>query len=141
MDKITLTFSQITERILATRFPAVDAVVGIANGGTVPACLVAFHLNRPLELLQVSYRDPQNQPQFPNPQLLDTPSGSYSGKHILLVDDVSVSGKTLAFAREQLHARQVTTFVLKGTADLVAFPEIAACVHWPWHASSKGTES
>lgn len=140
MDKISLTFTQIVERIRGIEFPAVDAVVGIANGGTVPACLVAFHLNRPLELLQISYRDPQNRPQYPNPQLLEKPPDSHSGKHVLLVDDVSVSGKTLAFARAQLNAQQVTTFVLKGTADLVAFPEITPCVHWPWHAVSEGRE-
>ena len=51
---------------------------------------------------------------------------------ILLVDDVSVSGQTLQAARELLMDYEVTTFVLKSKADLVAFPEIGECVVWPW---------
>ncbi len=53
-------------------------------------------------------------------------------KRILLVDDVSVSGQTLQAARELLMDYEVTTFVLKSKADLVAFPEIGECVVWPW---------
>lgn len=53
-------------------------------------------------------------------------------KRILLVDDVSVSGKTLQTAKELLSGHIVTTFTLKGKADLVLFPEIGDCVKWPW---------
>jgi hypoxanthine phosphoribosyltransferase len=54
------------------------------------------------------------------------------GARILLVDDVSVSGQTLALARSLLKGYEVITFTLKGKADFVLFPEITACVNWPW---------
>jgi len=50
----------------------------------------------------------------------------------LLVDDVSVTGKTLKCAVENLQDYTVYTFVLKGKADYVLFPEINTCVEWPW---------
>ncbi|MEM8970289.1 MAG: hypothetical protein AAGE93_27990, partial [Bacteroidota bacterium] len=52
--------------------------------------------------------------------------------HILLVDDVSVTGKTLKTVKAELAEYRVTTFVLKGKADLVVFPDIGTCVDWPW---------
>ena len=52
--------------------------------------------------------------------------------HILLVDDVSVSGVTLSLALSLLKDFEVFTFVLKGQADYVLFPEIKECVNWPW---------
>ena len=51
---------------------------------------------------------------------------------ILLVDDVSVSGQTLATVQARLRNFTVTTLVLKGKADLVVFPQLATCVRWPW---------
>lgn len=132
MEKITLPFEMISERIRTIEFPQADAVVGIGNGGAVPASLVAFHLGLPLQILTLSYRDEQNRPQHPEPQIVSPPLSDYSGKRVLLVDDVSVSGKTLAAARLLLGSAHVTTLVLKGSADLVAFPEVSTCVNWPW---------
>jgi hypoxanthine phosphoribosyltransferase len=50
----------------------------------------------------------------------------------LVVDDVSVSGKTLEKARQLLAGNEVKTLTLKGNADYVIFPEIRDCVKWPW---------
>ena len=55
-----------------------------------------------------------------------------AGKLILLVDDVSVSGKTMAVALSQLKGLSVKTFAMKGKADYVLFPDIQDCVKWPW---------
>jgi hypothetical protein len=49
---------------------------------------------------------------------------------------VSVTGKTLAFARTLLPGHDIRTLVLKGRGDYVVFPEIALCVDWPWKVSS-----
>jgi hypoxanthine phosphoribosyltransferase len=48
------------------------------------------------------------------------------------VDDVSVSGKTLEKAREVFDQSTVITMVMKGKADICAFPNISQCVYWPW---------
>lgn len=129
--KRPLTFDEIVDRLAALDLPEVDLVVGIASGGTVPAGLVAYRLGVPLQLLSIKYRDPQNRPQRPRPELL-APSPHPLGRRILLVDDVSVSGATVALARELLAGHEVTTLVLKGRGDLVAFPEVGTCVLWPW---------
>lgn len=56
------------------------------------------------------------------------------GSKILLVDDVSVTGKTLEKVKKELYGYEVTTLVFKGKADHVLFPEIRTCVEWPWNA-------
>ena len=132
MTKIKLHFPEITERIQKTQFPEVDLIVGIASGGVVPASLVAFHLGKPLDIIAINYRDEDNNPRYDVPRLLAKIDEPLAGKHILLVDDVSVSGKTLEAAKKLLDGCEVTTFVLKGQADISAFPEVATCVAWPW---------
>ena len=130
--EVILDMPSITQRLKSMVFPAVDHVVGIATGGTVPASLIAYHLEVPLSLLHINYRAASNQPQRQAPELLQPLDIPPSPSRILLVDDVCVTGATLAFASRLLENRTVTTCVLKGTADLVAFPEIQACVRWPW---------
>jgi uncharacterized protein len=130
--KVALAFDEIAQRLAATPLPPVDWVVGIAHGGTVPAALVAYRLGVPLTLVTINYRDPSNRPQRPAPVLLTGAALPPEARRVLLVDDVSVSGATLAAAREALADREVTTLVLKGRGDLVAFPEVGACVAWPW---------
>jgi len=132
MAEVKLLFPEIAERIRKAEFPDVDLIVGIASGGVVPASLVAFHLNKPLEVVVINYRDEENQPRYDAPQLLAKNSEPITGKHILLVDDVSVSGKTMETARALFDDCEVTTFVLKGQADISVFPEVASCVDWPW---------
>ena len=142
IDKIALSFPDITRRLKALTLPEVDLVVGVATGGTVPASLVAYELARPLRMLAINYRDEDNQPRREAPTLLEPftlPSDTLPPNilppdplRILLVDDVSVSGKTLAVAKRVLHGHTLTTLVFKGKGDLVVLPEVASCVIWPW---------
>ena len=132
MAKTKLILPVIAERIRKTQFPEVDLIVGIASGGVVPASLIAFHLNKPLDVMSINYRDEENNPRYEVPQLLEKFNELITGKHILLVDDVSVSGKTLETAKALFEECEVTTFVLKGQADISAFPEVVTCVDWPW---------
>jgi hypoxanthine phosphoribosyltransferase len=132
-DKVSLDFETISRGLRSLNLPPVDCVVGIAEGGTVPAALLAHQLGLPLRMLRINYRAADNSPQRPAPTLLaeiDLPLPE--GARILLVDDVSVSGQTLELARGLLGGREVVTLTLKGRADIVLFPEIAACVNWPW---------
>jgi uncharacterized protein len=129
---VPLSFREISERLKQTELPEIDLVIGIGTGGIVPAGIVAFHLNAELELMVLNYRDPQNNPLYEKPRILQKPELHLEGKRILLVDDVSVSGKTMNTALEQLKGYNVKTLTMKGKADYVLFPEIKDCVKWPW---------
>lgn len=131
-DKISLDFVTISQALKQVDLPPVDCVVGIAESGIVPASLLAHQLGFPLHLLRINYRALDNSPRRSAPTLLADIPTLPEHMRILLVDDVSVSGQTLALARDLLKGHEVITFALKGKADFVLFPEIAACVNWPW---------
>jgi len=130
---ITLSFRDIARRLQETLLPETDLVIGIGSGGTVPAALVAFHLNADLRIITLNYRDEQNNPRHENPVLMVIPDDlSLKDRKILLVDDVSVSGKTLQAALAFLQGNNIRTLTMKGKADFVLFPEVQDCVNWPW---------
>ncbi len=132
-NKVSLSFAAVSEALREFSLPEVDRVVGIGRGGVVPASLIAHQLQRELSIVWVNYRNDDNQPAYERPQWLDAELPYFDpGDRILLVDDVAVSGQTLAAVKERWSDCAVTTLVLKGTADLVVFPTIATCVHWPW---------
>jgi len=135
-QKVTLDFLEIRRRIKQCALPEVDRIVGIGCGGIVPAALVAYELERPLIILPINYRAPDNSPRFDQPQLLGTIHLAGNEQRLLLVDDVSVSGKTLDVARQVLAGHHVTTLVMRGQADFVLFPEISECVQWPWQEAA-----
>ena len=114
-----------------------DYVVGIGTGGVVPASLIAFQLALPLHILWYSYRDSLNRPVHSKPRLGGAPDDLPDDGHVLLVDDVSVSGKTLEEAKNYLGDRFITTLVLTGSADIVLFPALTDCVVWPWKPQVK----
>lgn len=135
--KVILDFQEITRRFKQLQILDVDQVIGIAKGGVVPAALAAYQLEKPLSTLTINYRAEDNTPQREAPALL-TPFQqpiTNHGQHILLVDDVSVTGQTLDLALSLLAGFRITTLVLKGIADIVLFPEIDQCVLWPWKPS------
>jgi uncharacterized protein len=138
-DHVPLDFERIAGRLrlaLDERVGAVDAVVAVARGGTVPGAMAAFALGVPLRLMRLSFRDDENVPVRSEPALRDTVP-DVAGMRVLLVDDVTVSGATLRAARDLLAAREVVTLVLKGrpgAADVVVFSDVPQCVVWPWHA-------
>ncbi len=129
---VALTFREISERLKQIGLPRFDLVIGIGSGGIVPASVVAFHLNAELNIMELNYRDEQNNPRYDEPKVLQKPEWDLAGKRILLVDDVSVSGKTMHTALEVLKGHDVKTLAMKGKADFVLFPEIKDCVKWPW---------
>lgn len=131
---INLSFKVIAARLKEMKLPEIDLVIGIGTGGIPPASVIAFHLNAELHVITMNYRDEMNNPVYPEPVLLQKPDIDLVGKRILLVDDVSVSGKTLNAALELLKGLDVKTLAMKGKADFVLFPEIRDCVKWPWKA-------
>jgi hypoxanthine phosphoribosyltransferase len=137
MLKTHLPFSEISRRLRALPLPQVDLVLGIATGGTVPASLVAHQLGCELQLVHVNYRDESNAPRYPEPVLFTLPPRPEGRRRILLVDDVSVSGKTMAAVLPLLAGHEVITLVMKGKADYVLFPEVRTCVQWPWKVEER----
>lgn len=133
--KVPLGFEEIAARLKAVELPEVDVVYAIATGGVVPGALVAYKLGVPLKRLDINFRAPDNSPQRPAPELLTPADPPPPGTRVLLVDDVSVTGKTMELALSLLAGCQVTTLALKGrAADHVLFPEVGSCVVWPWNA-------
>lgn len=131
-DKVTLEFRHICERLKQVDLPEVDWVVGIATGGGVPASLIAYQLDKPLGMIHIHFRSADNTPESTAPVLIGSQNIPQTTCRVLLVDDVSVTGQTFAAAKRLLTEHDVSTFVLKGQADYVLFPEIETCVQWPW---------
>lgn len=134
--KVPLELPVIARRLKRMRFPNADHVVGIATGGVVPASLIAYELELPLSLLHINYRAASNVPQRDAPALVLPVVPEIASGHLLLVDDVSVTGKTLSFAASLFPKHAITTCVLKGKGDLVVFPEVGSCVAWPWNTEN-----
>jgi hypoxanthine phosphoribosyltransferase len=134
---VEIPFTEISRRLRAAKLPVVDAVVGIAKGGIVPASMIAHQLDKPLAFLHINYRAEDHSPRYERPVLLTPARPRTLQQRLLLVDDVSVTGKTLALARQLLLDCEVTTLVLKGKGDIVLFPEVSSCVQWPWLPSSR----
>lgn len=131
--KPVIALAEVEARLRELALPDVDAVVAIGRGGHVAGALVAALLDRPLVEFRISYRDDSNAPSASGPKLLVRHAiPSSRGGHILLVDDVSVSGATIRCASAELAEFTIHTLVLKGTAEIVAFPELDTCVSWPW---------
>ena len=132
-SKSDLEFSSISRDLKSFRFPEADFVVGIATGGTYPAIMIAHQLGLPCRFIHLNFRNPDNTPAHPEPVILSEDlSGIPPGSRVLLVDEVSVSGKTMNKAIEMLRGFHIKTFVLKGKGDFVLYPDIKTCVNWPW---------
>jgi len=130
---VPVSFTEISDRLRSLSLPETDLVIGIGTGGIVPASLVAFHLHCELLIITLNYRDENNTPRYENPVIVNMPEMPLlQDKKILLVDDVSVSGKTLNEALLHFQGLQIKTLTMKGKADYVLFPEIKDCVKWPW---------
>ena len=132
MDSIK--FGAICKALKTINLPVCDLVIGIASGGVVPASLVACKLGCQLKIIELNYRDDNNLPRHLEPILLSEIVLPSDIKSILLVDDVSISGKTLESARQLFKDYQVWTMVFRGKADYVLFPNINTCLKWPWKA-------
>ncbi|MFH1046275.1 MAG: phosphoribosyltransferase [Candidatus Omnitrophota bacterium] len=128
----TVSLKTIYGALASTQFPPCELVVGIAEGGVVPATLIAHKLRCDLSIVRINYRDAANVPQYARPKLLSNARVPRNVKRILLVDDVAITGKTLEAAKRLFGRRKVTTVVLRGQADYVLLPELASCVKWPW---------
>ena len=133
-----ISIEEVKERLENISLPHFDLVVGIAEGGKAPAKIISDNLGCALKIIKINYRDEKNVPVYKEPIVLETVDLPHEAKDILVVDDVSVSGKTMATAKTLLEDYNVKALVLKGDADYVVFPELDSCVKWPWHKENNG---
>lgn len=96
-----------------THDPDVNEIVAISRGGLTFGHLLSDYLRIPIWTIAIqSYTDIQTQGEI---RITGKLQSSIEGKHILLVDDVSDSGKTLQRAIDYLHeagAKKVTTITM-----------------------------
>jgi len=108
-----------------------DLVVAIGRGGVVPGYLISQKLGLDLEILGIKFRNDQNEIIFEEPQIVGKINSEFSGKNIILVDDVSRTGKTFALAKKYLNdAGVVKTLAINGLADYSIYNE--ECFKFPW---------
>jgi hypoxanthine phosphoribosyltransferase len=136
----TKPLTEVLRRIDEIRFEEeFDLVVAVLNGGREPARLVAEKLGLPVAGLHVNFRDERHRPRHEAPVLLAPPDFDVRGRRLLVVDDRSRTGGTLAFAKEVLKdAALVRTLAVNGKADYSLFDE--TCFVFPWAASSSAPE-
>jgi uncharacterized protein len=108
-----------------------EAIVAIAQGGILPAALLQQEWGIPMGVVHINYRDHENKPRFPDARLLDQGPPPFAGRKVLLVDDVSRTGRTLARAREYLADSMVKTFLVNGDADFRLY-QTDECLRMPW---------
>jgi len=108
-----------------------EAIVAIAQGGIIPAALIQQEWGIPMGVVHINYRDHENKPRFAEARLLDEGPPPFVGKKILLVDDVSRTGRTLARARSYLANCDVRTFLVNGEADFRLY-RTEECLRMPW---------
>lgn len=124
--------SDIQDRIRTIAFAEeFDLIVAVARGGIIPATMVQARLGCDLEWLWLNFRADDQRPVRERPELVKAPAFEWAGRRILVVDDRSTSGSTLARAREVLvGAAVVKTLVVNGRADYSLFDE--ECFYFPW---------
>jgi uncharacterized protein len=133
----SVSFKDIVDRLARWEFPGgIDGIVGIAQGGVVPAALVAQRLGLELKLIALNYRDDAHAPRFAAPKLLSAVPDLGTWKRVVLVDDVYVSGQSWHAARALLpSAVEVLPFVLKGRVEFALIRDLDGCVRWPWRVN------
>jgi hypoxanthine phosphoribosyltransferase len=126
-------------RIRRSRYKP-DCIIGIARGGWVPARLLSdFLANKHLGSMRVEFYVRAGV-RLPRPVIRQKPSISVKGKRVLLVDDVSDSGRSLEVAKAHLArrgAREVRVATLHKKPGTVFEPDYyvgktSAWIMYPW---------
>lgn len=127
-------FGEVLEKIRCLEIKQdFDQIVAIANGGIIPAALLAQKLELEVFLLKINLRDKQQRALYDQPKLLAKIDFDCKNKRILLVEDRVKTGSTLNFAKQllmQAGAAQVISFAVNGKADYALYDQ--ACFRFPW---------
>ncbi len=110
-----------------------DFVVAIGRGGILPGYLISRYLDIPLEIVYSEFRNDNHKPKYENPKVqINYNIQNMKNKKILLVDDISNSGKTILNVKERIKNNKITTVVIYGNADISLFGTHDECIKWPW---------
>ena len=126
----SITWDEFFEKLNNVKFGKFDLVVAIGKGGIIPAGFIQKKLGIPMKIIYINYRDEDKKPVYDEPKVIE--GAEIRGKKILLVDDVSRSGKTINTAKQILEGNSVKTFVINGKADYSLFNE-KECIGMPWN--------
>ena len=126
------TFEEIINKLFKFKFnESFDIIAGIARGGIIPSGMIAQVMNIPVKIININYRDDSHSPRYEEPKLTAELDFNFDSKKVLIVDDVSRSGKTLSFVKKLLSkASLLKTFVINGDADYSLYNE--ECFKMPW---------
>lgn len=72
-----------------------DYIVGLTRGGLLPATMISHYLNIPMQSLDVSLRDGGT-----TVSNLGMAEDAFTGKNILIVDDINDQGSTINWIKE-----------------------------------------
>ncbi|MCK5138559.1 MAG: phosphoribosyltransferase [Nanoarchaeota archaeon] len=128
-------FERLDEELKKSEFHDFNIIVAIGNAGIIPAAFIQQRLKIPMKIIWIQYRDKENTPMYEDAKLIEA-EFSLSSNKILLVDDVSRSGKTIATAKRYLRGNNISTFVVNGNGDYSLFKE-KGCIVLPWKKSEK----
>lgn len=126
-----ISFKKIIDKIKKIKFEKFDLIIAIGRGGIIPASLAADRLKIDMFVLWLNFRDKNNNPKYKSPKLTKKFNFKLKNKKILLVDDVSKTGKTLEKAKKILKGNEIKTFVINGAADYNIINS-KECVEFPW---------
>jgi xanthine phosphoribosyltransferase len=124
-------YSELDRALREMAMERFDMIAAVANGGIISAALLQQEWDIPLHIIRINYRDAENKPRFDEARLLEQSPFPFSGKKVLLVDDVSRTGRTIARAQEYLAGNTVRTFLLNGKADYRLYDN-SECLRMPW---------
>lgn len=126
-----ITWNEFFSRLAEIELGEYDEIVAIGQGGIIPAGFVQYKTNLPMKILSLNYRDENHEPRFDEVKLTEEMDFSVKGKRVLLVDDVSRTGKTIIKAEQVLDSDDIDSFVVNGEADINMFNE-QSCILMPW---------
>lgn len=127
-----VSYEEIINWINSLNFENFDIIVAVARGGLVPAAMISERTGKDLKVLWINLRGDDKKERYEKPKLLRPVDFEAKGKRILLVDDVSKTGKTLSYAKEVLKgAKEIKTLLLSGKADYSLVPS-GECIILPW---------
>jgi len=128
---IEKTFDEFFSRLDKIDFGKHDLIIAIGSGGIEPAKFIQKKLKIPMKVITVNYRDKSNQPKYEDAKLFERKEFKKKNAKILLVDDVSRTGKTLRVAKDYLKGNEIKTCLVNGKADY-SFYNLEECIKMPW---------
>lgn len=135
---LDISFAAISEALHGFDFPEIDLVLGISQGAKSPAAMIAHQLGVELKLIIVGKKNKRGKFSVSTAEIENSAAWDFFGHHrILIVDDISITGKTIQFIRDNVKADKVYSMVLFGEADYVLFPKVKSEVKLPWTTEKK----